>query len=443
MSVQVHDEPRGLDGPDGFGGLTRVRIERLGERGEGVARTAVNWLHVPYALPGELVTVDDEAGPAKARFGTLIGIVEPSADRVAPFCPYFTRCGGCAIQALAEPPYAAWKRRLLVEALERAGVEGLVEPLVDAHGAGRRRATFHARADADGRPHIGFMRARAHTIIPIEACPILDPGLNGALAAARGAAAALSLAKPLDIVATATQSGLDLDLRGHGELSKNDGERLTQVAFAHGLARLSNHGVIVIERLRPALRIGSALVEPPPGAFLQATAAGEAALASRVVATLAGAKRVADLFAGIGTFALRLTDRADVRAFDTDGPALAALDRAARAVRAPHPVTVERRDLFSRPLTTDELNAFDALVLDPPRAGAEAQMRAIAASRLAHVVSVSCDVKTFARDAALLTAAGFKAEAIVPIDQFRHSAHLEIFASFRRVPARKKRRLLG
>ena len=387
------------------------------------------------------MTVDEEAG--QARLGTLIGIVEPGPDRIKPFCPYFTQCGGCAVQALAAPSYAAWKRQLLVDALARAGLGVEVASLVDAHGTGRRRATFHARADADGRTRVGFMRARAHTIIPIEACPILDPGLEGALPAARGAAAALSLAKPLDIVATATESGLDIDLRGHGPLSKNDGDRLTAVAFAHGLARLSNHGIIVVERLRPSLRIGSALVEPPPGTFLQATAAGEAALASRVVSALAGAKRVADLFAGIGTFALHLSERMDVRAFDTDGAALAALDRAARSGGAPHPVIAERRDLFTRPLTTEELNGFDGLVLDPPRAGAEAQVRAIAASTLSHVVSVSCDVKTFARDAAILSAAGFKAEAVVPIDQFRHSAHVEVFSSFRREPARKKRRLLG
>ncbi len=428
-------------GSQRFVGLTRVRIERLGERGEGVTRIGGASIHVPYALPGDLVSVDEEAGPA--RLATLIGIVEPGPDRIEPFCPYFTRCGGCAVQALAAPPYAAWKRQLLVDALARAGVPGTVAPLVDAHGTGRRRATVHAGAGADGRTHVGFMRARAHAIIAIEACPILDPGLDGALAAARGAAAALSLAKPLDIVATATESGLDIDLRGHGPLSKNDAERLTATAFAHGLARLSNHGVIVVERLRPTLRVGTALVEPPPGTFLQATAAGEAALASRVVSALAGARRVADLFAGIGTFALHLSERMDVKAFDTDPAALAALDRAARAAGAPHPVTIERRDLFSRPLTSDELGAFDGLVLDPPRAGAEAQVREVAASELSHVVSVSCDVRTFARDAAILVAAGFKAEIIVPIDQFRHSAHVEVFSSFRREPARKKRRLLG
>ena len=441
MRAAIRDSSE--DGPRGFDGLTRMRVERLGERGEGVGRTRSGSLHVPYALPGELVTVDEGSGPATARPGTLIGIVEPSPDRVAPFCPYFTRCGGCAIQALAEAPYAAWKRQLLVDALARAGVRATIDPLVDAHGGGRRRATFHARAGADGRISVGFMQARAHTIIPIDACPILDPGLHGALAAARGAAAALSLAKPLDILVTATASGLDLDLRGHGPLSKNDGERLTAMAFAHDLARLANHGIIVVERLRPALRIGPALVEPPPGAFLQATVAGEAALASRVGASLVGARRVADLFAGIGTFALPLMERSEVRAFDNDGPALAALDRAARAARARHSITVERRDLFSRPLAADELDNFDALVLDPPRAGAEAQARAIAASRLPHVVSVSCDVKTFARDAAILAAAGFQAEVVVPVDQFRHTAHLEIFASFRREPARKKRRLLG
>ena len=417
--------------------ITRVTIERLGRRGEGVALREGERIAVPYALPGEIVSVDREGERA-----TLIGLLQPSRDRIEPICPYFTTCGGCAVQALAWQPYADWKRGLLVEALQRARVHADVAPLLDAHGAGRRRATFHARADTDGRTRVGFMQARAHTIVPIEACPILDPRLAPALRAARGVADALALSKkPLDIVATASESGIDLDLRGHGPLGESERKRLIAVGLAHGLARLANHGDIVVESRRPILRMGKASVEPPPGAFLQATEAGETALAERVAAALGGAKRIADLFSGIGTFSLRLAERADVFAFDTEAAALAAQARASR--HGGRPITVETRDLFRRPLGVDDLGRFDAIVLDPPRSGAETQMRAIAASPLQRVASVACDVQTFARDAAILSAAGFAIDTIVPIDQFRYSAHLEIFASFRRAAKKKTRRLLG
>ena len=414
-----------------------MTIERLGQRGEGVARLDGASLIVPYALPGETISVDRDGERA-----TLIGLLQPSPDRIPPICPYFTTCGGCAVQALAWEPYAAWKRGLLVEALARARVPADVAPLLDAHGSGRRRATFHARAEADGRTRVGFMQARAHTIVAIDACPILDPRLAPALRAARGVADALAISKkPLDIVATASESGIDLDLRGHGPLGEGERKRLIAVGLAHGLARLANHGAIVVESRRPVLRIGRTSLEPPPGAFLQATEAGEAALAERATAALAGAKRVADLFSGIGTFSLRLAEHAEVFAFDHESPALAAQDRASRA--SGRPVRVETRDLFRRPLNVEELDRFEAIVLDPPRAGAEAQMRAIAASDLRRVVSVACDVQTFARDVGILLAAGFAVDTIVPIDQFRYSPHLEIFASFHRAPKRKKRRLLG
>ena len=414
-----------------------MTIERLGRRGEGVATHDDVRIGVPYALPGETVTVDREGDRA-----TLVGILAPSPDRIAPICPYFTSCGGCAVQALAFAPYAAWKRGLLIEALARFHVAAEVAPMLDAHGAGRRRATFHARTEEDGRTRVGFMQARSHAIVAIDQCPILDPRLATSLRAARAVADALALSKkPLDIVATATESGLDLDLRGHGPLGENERKRLVAVGLSHDLARLANHGAIVVERRRPVFRIGKARVDPPPGAFVQATDAGEAALAERVTATLVGAERVADLFSGIGAFSLRLAEQAEVIAFDNDSPALAAQDRASRA--SGHPIGVVVRDLFHRPLTVDELNRFDAVVLDPPRAGAEAQVRAIAASDLQRVASVACDVQTFARDAAILTAAGFHVDTIVPIDQFRYSSHVEIFAAFQRAPKKKKRRLLG
>ncbi len=419
--------------------LARVTIERLGQRGEGVAGTGSGHVYVPYALPGELVSIDREG-----ERGALVGILAPSAERIDAICPYFTTCGGCAVQTLAPQPYADWKRGLLVEALARAGVDAPTAPLVDAHGTGRRRATFHARVEPDGRTRVGFMQARSHAIVAIEACPILDPGLAGALPATRAVADALALSnRPLDIVASTTMSGLELDLRGHGPLGEGERKRVVAAALAHGLARLSNHGTIVIERMKPQLRVGEALIEPPPGAFLQATAAGERALSTRVTTALRGASRIADLFAGIGTFALPLAESAEVAAFDTEAAALAALDRAARATPKLRPVATEARDLVHRPLGIEELKPFEAVVIDPPRAGAEAQMRAIAASEVQRVASVACDVQTFSRDAAILLAAGFTVDLVEPIDQFRYAAHLEIFASFRRQRAKKKRRLLG
>lgn len=417
----------------------RVTIERLGPKGEGIALTPDGRLQVRYALPGETVTVTREG-----TRGTLIGLLRPSAARIEPICPYFTRCGGCALQMLAPEPYADWKRGLLVAALAEAGVAAEVGPLVDAHGAGRRRATFHARRLDDGRMQVGFMQAGAHAIIPIETCPILDPRLDGALPAAKALARALAgLGKPLDILVTATEAGLDVDLRGAGRLGDDERQTLVSAAIALDLARLSNHGVIVIERRKPLLTMGAASLDLPPGAFLQATQAGEQALAARVTTALRGAKRIADLFAGVGTFALRLAAEADVTAFDTEASALDALAKASRQAPALRAVTVERRDLFGQPLRAEELKAYDALVLDPPRAGAEAQMHQVAASGVPLVASVACDVKSFARDTAILTAAGYRPETIEPIDQFHYSAHLEVFGLFRRGPLKKKRRLLG
>ena len=252
----------------------------MGGRGEGVASRDGLRLYVPYALPGETVTVDSTGGER----ASLVGLVSPSPDRIAPICPYFTTCGGCAVQEWAPAPYAAWKRSLVVEALTRAGLTCEVAAMVDAHGAGRRRATFHAASSAaDGRTRTGFMEARSHAIVAIESCPILDPGLDGALPAARAIVAALldsgALHKPLDILATTTDEGLDIDLRGHGTLDDGERARLTQVAAAHDLARLSNHGTIVVEFRRPEVRFDAARLALPPGAFLQATAAGEAELA--------------------------------------------------------------------------------------------------------------------------------------------------------------------
>jgi 23S rRNA (uracil1939-C5)-methyltransferase len=418
---------------------TTLTIERLGERGEGVARTPNGLVFVPYALAGETITA--ETGGSR---GTLIEVLEPSPDRITPFCPYFTRCGGCAVQALAQRPYAQWKRELVQSALRRAGVNASVMELTDAHGEGRRRATFHARF-ARGRAMTGFMQTRTHEVVEIECCPLLAPSMANALPAARAIAQALGPAgKPLDILITATLSGLDADIRGYGPPGDGEVRALVQTALANDLARLSNHGSPVISQRAPRIAMGKALVEPPPGAFLQATVAGEEALAAKVCAFLAGVKRAADLFSGIGTFALRLAGFSAVDAFDSDGRALAALAKAAH-FEGSREVRVSQRDLFSRPLGPHELESYGAVVFDPPRLGAEAQARALARSPVPLVAGVSCNPRTFARDAAILCAGGYELVCVEPIDQFRHTPHVEIIGCFRRPSRqqRKRRPLLG
>ncbi len=413
----------------------RLEIVSLGSGGDGLAQGPDGPVHVPFALPGEIVSAERE-GP-RAR---LVALERASPDRIEPFCPYFGRCGGCVAQHVAPDPYAAWKRGKLVAALEREGGATAVGPLVDGHGEGRRRVVFHARR-VDDITAVGFMEAKSHRLVPIETCPITVPALADSPRIAAGLARALSgTGKPLDIAVTATEGGLDVDLRGQGPLGEARRQALIGLAGQLDLARLSVHGEILIERRAPTILVGRARVLPPPGSFLQATAAGEAALAAAVREGIGPAKRVVDLFAGIGPLTLRLAERADVHAVETEAAMLAALDRAARETAGLRRVTTETRDLFRRPLFPGELDRFDALVLDPPRQGAEAQIRQVIPSSLDRVVLVSCDTGTFARDAKTLVSGGFTLERVVPVDQFKWSQHLEVVGLFRRPRAGAGRR---
>jgi 23S rRNA (uracil1939-C5)-methyltransferase len=352
-----------------------------------------------------------------------------SPERIAPFCRYFGACGGCAIQHWQPGSYAAWKRRIVVDTLSHAGIECPVDDLIDAHGAGRRRITAHARRDGDVR--VGFAAANSHAIVDIDDCPILDPGLHGALDAARALAEVLKpMTKPLDIQVTATDGGLDVDVRGSGPLPAAMIATLSRIAEQHRLARLTRHGEMVLMRRPPTVGIGTARVTLPPGSFLQATAAGEEALAALVVTHCKGAKHIADLFCGVGPFALRLATRAGIAAFDSDSGAVAALQKAATSTPGLKPIKAEARDLFRRPLVPQELRDFDAVVFDPPRQGAQAQVERLAASKIPVVVAVSCNAATFARDARILIDGGYRIESVTPVDQFRHTPHVELVARF-------------
>jgi 23S rRNA (uracil1939-C5)-methyltransferase len=412
--------------------IERLAIARVGRRGDGIAETPAGPLYVPYTLPGEAAEVDQWPGHPDRRH--LVKIEAASPQRIAAICPHFGSCGGCALQHWAPAPYRDWKRGLVVEALAEMGFDAaigeLVDPLIDAHGEGRRRAVFHAWRRAGDVLEVGFAALRAHHVVAIDHCPVLAPSLNGAIEVAWAIAEALAAErKPLDIQVTATEAGLDVDVRGSGPLTSARMTALARLAEAHRLARLTRHGETVAQRALPIVTMGHAKVVLPPGAFLQATGAGEAALAALVVEHCGTAKSVGDLFAGVGPFALRLAERAKVMAADNDQEAVVALQEAAKAPRL-KPITAERRDLFRRPFITKELARLDAVVFDPPRQGAQMQARELAASPVPTLVAVSCNPLSFARDARILVDGGYRLTRVTPVDQFLYSAHVELVARF-------------
>jgi 23S rRNA (uracil1939-C5)-methyltransferase len=407
----------------------RLVIDHVGHQGDGVAPVKGRDLFVPYTLPGETIEADPVAGHPDRR--RLLRVEAASPQRIAPFCSYFGKCGGCAIQHWQSDAYRTWKRQIVVDTLARAGIECAVDELIDAHGAGRRRVTLHARRGADRELRTGFAAPHSHAIVTIENCPILDPGLSGALDAARALAVALTAVdKPLDIQVTATDGGLDVDVRGSGPLSPAMIASLSRLAEQHRLARLTRHGELVLMRTPPTVTIGTAQVTLPPGSFLQATAAGEETLAKLAMDHCKGKRRTADLFCGVGPFALRLAATSRVAAFDSDPGAVAALQKAVASTPGLKPVKAETRDLFRRPLVPQELRDFDAVLFDPPRQGAQSQVQQLARSNITVVVAVSCNAATFARDARILIDGGYRLERVTPVDQFRHTPHVELVARF-------------
>jgi 23S rRNA (uracil1939-C5)-methyltransferase len=408
----------------------QLTITGLGHRGDGVAETPTGPVFVSYTLPGEVVTVEAIPGHPDRRH--LVHVDRPSHERATPICKHFGICGGCALQHWSLAEYHQWKHGLVVEALGHAGLIAPVdETIVDAHGEGRRRATLHARRGARDILEVGFTAPRAHHIVAIDACPILVPGLDGAVTTAWAIAEILKPArKPLDIQVTATNSGMDVDVRGSGPLNAASTTALAKLVETHKLARLTRHGELVAQRAQPLLTVGRAQVPLPPGSFLQATALGEETLSKLVGEHVGKAKRVADLFAGVGTFALRLAEKARVTAADSEAGAMKSLERAAQTTSGLKPIEAVTRDLFRRPYVAQELKGFDAVVFDPPRQGAEAQARELAKSTIKTIVGVSCDVTTFARDAKILVDGGYKLTRVTAVDQFRWSQHVEVVGKF-------------
>lgn len=410
----------------------RFTIARLGAQGDGVADTPEGPVFIPFALPGEIVT----AARVKDR-GTLMAVVQPSPDRIEPVCRHFGVCGGCAMQHLAPKPYREWKRQTVVQALATRGITSPVDDLIPGHGGSRRRAVFSARR-AEGGIVLGYNQASSHHIVDISECPVLVPEIQDAIGNLWALAALLcNTGEPFRLTVTHTPSGLDIASEGSGELGEGARRAVTDFVLRERFARLSVDGEIVVEARKPLLQFGTAVVAPPPGGFLQAVAKAEGVMAEIAADHLRKAKTVADLFAGSGAFALRLALTAEVHAVEADAAALVALDRGFRFSKGLRRVTVEKRDLFRRPLTFKELNAFGGVVFDPPRSGAEDQSTQIAKSDVPYVAAVSCNPATLARDLRILIDGGYRLKSVTPVDQFVWSPHVEVVALLEKPKARR------
>lgn len=405
-----------------------LTILRLGAQGDGIAEHAGRQVYVPLALPGE--TVSAVVSGDRAR---VVEVSQAAAERQAPRCSHYGECGGCALQHVPDASYAELKREHVVTSLSYAGITANVDPLVRIPPQTRRRAVFAAHR-AQGKIIVGFHGRRSHRIVAVQDCAVIRPGLQELLPKlAEIAAIAAPSRDALTMSATETLTGIDLALSGAPRnLNADARAQLVQLAGRLQLARLSINGEVAMERTSPQLRAGSARVTPPPGGFVQACVESEAAMVGLVMEAISGAKRVVDLFAGFGTFSLPAAGMASVHAAEGELSALAALDQAARRTPGLKPIGIETRDLFRRPLTREELKRFDAAIIDPPRAGAEAQTRELAASGVKRVAMVSCNAQTFARDLKLMLAGGYSVKRVTPIDQFLWSPHVEIVAALER-----------
>ncbi|WP_419913622.1 class I SAM-dependent RNA methyltransferase [Hoeflea sp.] len=411
--------------------LETVRIERLGAQADGIAEVGGETVYVGFALPGEQVTVRRQ----KAR-GNVVSIDEPSAERTEPPCRHFgpkgDLCGGCALQHFNITAYNHWKKQLVSDVLAARGIDADVRPLITCAPGSRRRAVLSARA-VKGGIVLGFNRAGTNTIADIRECAVVRPAIAEALPGLRALAGiAAAGTRPFRLQVLETSAGLDVAIDGVRELA--DKKRRTAIgkALELGYARLSLGNEILIEARKPIVTFNGIEVIPPPAAFVQASATAQEAMIEIVSTHLAGTKRVADLFSGCGTFALPLTRHAAVDAFENDGAALEALDHAARHTQGLKPLSVERRDLFRRPVNAAELKKTEGVVFDPPRAGAQAQSKEIAASGVTKVAAVSCNPATLARDLRILIDGGFRLASVTPIDQFLWSPHVEAIALLER-----------
>ena len=404
-----------------------VTIDALGHRGDGIARGASGPLYVPFTLPGERVVIE-----RTGERGRVIEILEPSPERVLPACRHFGSCGGCSLQMLPLDATRKLKRDFVIAALAQQGLEPEVVETIGVSPSSRRRAALTALRTGSN-VLLGYHERLSHRLVDIAECPVLAPPITRRLAALRDLLSPLlPPRKPVRVFVLSTAAGLDVALEGIRSPDPSRSAKLADAAKATGVARLSIDGEPILSLGEPAIDVSGVRIVPPAGAFVQASAEAEAAMVGLVTEYLHGAKRVADLFSGIGAFALALGANASVHALDSNEAALEALSLGVRRAKNLKPITIERRDLFTSSLSPQELEKYGGIVFDPPHAGAKAQATALAESLVPLVAAVSCNPATFARDARILVDGGYSLGRVIPIDQFVYSAETEVVGLFRR-----------
>ena len=407
-----------------------LTITSLGSSGDGVAQLEDERVHIPFALPGEAVRAQ-----RNGKHWNLNGVSTPSKDRIQPVCAHFGLCGGCSLQHIKHSSYLDFKRSLIANALKSRGLDAaIVAPCRSESPGGRRRATF-AVTRRGKTIVLGFHRRKSHEIVQVHECHVVDPAIADAMPKLRELADTFLPPKgQSSFLVTKVDNGLELFIAEAPKgFSDKDAMRTTATALELGFLRIAIKGHDALTREQPRISTGRANILPPSGGFLQATPGGEASLAELAIAHVGAAKQVADLFAGSGTFALRLAESRTVQAFESHGPAIEGLSAASRAAAGKiNPIVTTARDLFRRPLLSSELNKFDAVVMDPPRAGAIAQATELAKSDVPRIAYVSCSPGTLARDLAVLTEGGYTVHRVTPVDQFVWSAHVEAVAELTR-----------
>ena len=401
------------------------KVERLGHQGDGIAAGPV---YVPMGLPGDVVTGHLDGG----RLSNM-RITTPSDYRVKADCKHYKFCGGCQVMHADNEFVAEWKLDVVQTALDAQGILTEFRPVLTSRKASRRRATFAVRRTKSGTL-AGFHARGSDTIVDVTACQLIEPALAAGLDFARAVAPISASRKAvLSVQCTVTMDGLDVVVRGAKPMQAKLFQDLGALIQNYDIARLSWEDEVVFQHRPPRIAFDGVDVVAPAGGFLQATEDGQKALLSAVSEVIGERRnRVVDLFAGCGTFALPLARHAAVHAVESEKASLSALYEAWRHSHGLKGVTTEIRDLFRCPLVEEELNQFDAAVLDPPRAGAHAQVAEIASSKLKTVAFVSCNPVTFARDARVLCDAGFRLSWVQVVDQFRWSTHVELAAAFQR-----------
>jgi 23S rRNA (uracil1939-C5)-methyltransferase len=419
------------------GSSVEARVVAMGAQGDGIAEAGGERFYVPFTVPDDVVRLKPGPRKGEGRAAALVEVISSGPGRGAPACRHFGVCGGCALQHLDEAAYAAFKRDQVSRALSHQGLGhvDVAEPLIVPRGA-RRRTRLTARL-AGKQVRLGYLERASHNLVDVRECPVLVPELEALIGSLRDLlAAVLGPKDSVQISLAATGTGIDMVIEASGAPSLAMLEGLAAFAGTHDLARIgwqSGQGYEpVAERRRPMVMFGEIAVPVPPGAFLQATAESEAWMIDMAREATAGAASIADLFAGCGTFAVGLADRAEITAFEGDGAALEACRQGLNHAQGLRPVHLRKRDLFREPLSPQELSPFDAVVIDPPRAGARDQSAALAQSSVPRIMAFSCNPGTFARDARALVDGGYRLDRVTPIDQFRWSAQVELAALFTR-----------